>query len=143
MGFLPKYGVIRDIQNLVSQLKHFIAITYWLPSLATGGREAFDLTRMDEGREYYRFLQGLAERYVTDVDKFCADHPGLCAMLDKQNLHRLLELYQHSIPAFGHVSLFQELVFETAHQPLKRSVARGNHRHAEASAVEQCLGNDW
>ena len=57
-------------------------------------------------------------------------------MLDKPNFHRLLELYQHSIAAFGHVSLFQELVFETAHQPLKRSVSRGNHRHAEASDVE-------
>ena len=48
MGFnLPKHGVLRDIQNLVSQLKDLIAMTYWLPSVVTDGREAFDLMRMD------------------------------------------------------------------------------------------------
>lgn len=67
----------------------------------------------------------------------------LSDMLDKPNLHRLLELYQNSLSVFGHVSLFQELMFETTHQPLKRSLSRRNHRHAEAFAVEQCLRKDW
>lgn len=36
-----------------------------------------------------------------------------------------------------------ELVFESAHQPLKRCVRNSNYRDAHLSAVEHVLGNDW
>ena len=136
-------GVIRESLHLLKQLKDLIAMTYWSPSVDTDGKDAHDMMRMADGKIYQYFLQGLAENYIKEVDEFCRSHPQLGAGLDKPNLHRLLELCHHSIRAFGHVSLFQELVFETAHQPLKRSVERGNHRNAEAAAVEHCIGNDW
>ena len=36
-----------------------------------------------------------------------------------------------------------ELVFEAAHQPLNRSIARSNNHLSHIFAVEQCVGNDW
>jgi hypothetical protein len=58
-------------------------------------------------------------------------------------VHRLLELYTHTLPAFGHVGHFQELLFETAHQPLKRGIKRSNNRDPHLSEVQALLANDW
>jgi hypothetical protein len=58
-------------------------------------------------------------------------------------VHRLLELYTHTIPAFGHSSHVQELLFETAHQPLKRAIFRSNQRDLDIHAVTATLANDW
>jgi hypothetical protein len=58
-------------------------------------------------------------------------------------VHRLLELYTHNFPAFGHCRHVQELLFETAHQPLKRAIARSNQRDPHLSAVTATLANDW
>lgn len=40
------------------------------------------------------------------------------------------------------MSHFIELVFGTAHQPLKIFIVRGNHRDDHLSPVEHSLGND-
>jgi hypothetical protein len=58
-------------------------------------------------------------------------------------VHRFLELYSHTLPAFGHVGQFQELLFETAHEPLKREIKRSNNRDPQISAVQEVLANDW
>ena len=58
-------------------------------------------------------------------------------------MHRLVELYAHTLPAFGHVGHFQELLFETAHQPLKRGIKRSNNRDPHIYAVQAVLANDW
>lgn len=63
--------------------------------------------------------------------------------LDKPNLHRLIELYTHSIPAMGHVRHFAELVFEFAHQPLKRGIVRSNPQNPQIQAVKHALADDW
>ena len=63
--------------------------------------------------------------------------------MDKPNMHRLLELYVHSIPALGHVRHFSEVIFEKAHQPFKRAIQESNHRLGNVQAVEHSLMNDW
>lgn len=100
----------------------------------------------DNGSKNHAELLDRAKKYIEAVDMFCAKHsqgPLKRKSLDKPNLQRLLELYKHTIPAFGHVRHFMELVFENAHQPLKRCILRGNQQRGHVSAVDHCLGNDW
>ena len=58
-------------------------------------------------------------------------------------MHRLLELYAHTLPAFGHVRHLNELLFESAHQPLKRAMLRSNHNNPQLSAVRTVVLNHW
>ena len=78
-----------------------------------------------------------------EVDKVCANSSNAKACPDKANLHRLLELYHHKLPMFGRVREFMELIFESTHQTLKRSMARSNHRDSQLFALENFLANDW
>jgi hypothetical protein len=59
------------------------------------------------------------------------------------NVHRLRDFYTHMIPAFYHSSHVQELLFETAHQPLKRAISRSNQRDPHIHAVTTTIENDW
>jgi hypothetical protein len=62
--------------------------------------------------------------------------------LDKPNVHRLIELYAHTIPAYGHVKHVTELLFESAHQTLKRAINGSNHHDPKIAAVHSALEND-
>lgn len=62
--------------------------------------------------------------------------------LDKPNLRRLFELHLRSRPALGHVRMFAELAFESAHQPLKRAIGRSNYKEAHMQAMKCHLQND-
>jgi hypothetical protein len=55
----------------------------------------------------------------------------------------LIELFAHTIPAFGHVRHVAELLFESAHQPLKLGITSSNHRAPQVSSVYAALQNDW
>jgi hypothetical protein len=58
-------------------------------------------------------------------------------------VHRLLELYTLTIHTFGHSRHVQELLFETAHQPLKRAFFRSNQLDPHIHAVNATIANDW
>jgi hypothetical protein len=58
-------------------------------------------------------------------------------------VHRLLELYTHTIPAFGHCRHVQELLFETSHQSFKRGISRSNQRDPHIHSVTATIANDW
>jgi hypothetical protein len=89
-------------------------------------------------------LYGLALKYISKLYDLCVrDNGGIGKHLNKPNVHRLLELYTHTIPAFGHCKYVQELLFETAHQPLKRATVRSNQRDPHTHAVTATLANDW
>ena len=95
--------------------------TFFLPRLQRDGLPA--LQSMNGQREYYDRLKGLCVKYIELVDQLCGMDEVLRGELDKPNIHRLLELYHHSIPRFGHVCLFDELRFEATNQPLKRALS--------------------
>lgn len=74
----------------------------------------------------------------------CAAFPKRYQELStKPKQHRLLELYTHTLPAFGHVRHFGELVFECAHQPLKRALKRSNHKLAHLQAMKHVPSDEW
>ena len=63
--------------------------------------------------------------------------------LDKPNLHRLLELSSAYMPSMGHGSFLSELMFEAAHQALKRALERANKAHLpHNTALRHVLIND-
>jgi hypothetical protein len=98
----------------------------------------------NEGRARFDELYGLATAYVDQLQALSARDPERVGRyLKKPNVHSLIELYVHTIPAFGHVRRVQELLFETAHQPLKRAICRSNMRDPQVTAVEATLSNNW
>lgn len=64
--------------------------------------------------------------------------------LDKPNVHRLLELAHMYLPSFGHGSFLSELMFESAHQSVKRSLERANKFWLpHITALRHILLNDF
>lgn len=57
--------------------------------------------------------------YVRMVKKICSRSKLARKKLNKPILHRLMELYEVMTPKLVHAREFMELVFETAHLPLK------------------------
>jgi hypothetical protein len=95
------------------------------------------LARFDE-------LYSLASAYVNQLQALSVRDPERVGRyLNKANVLRLIELYVHTIPAFGHVRHAQELLFETTHQLLKRAIFRSNMKDPQVTAVGATLSNYW
>ena len=92
---------------------------------------------------YHRALQLFASNYVKSVDKFCRSFPDLAHLVDKPNTHRLLELSLHTSPLFNHLLYVCELVFESAHQPLKNFLSRNHTLNSHIYSVHLVLARDW
>lgn len=139
---LPADHECRRLVKILSQLRALVGFTFWWPISDLDGCAAEKLVQEDQ-EKYHANLRDMSKRYVISVDRICGQSAIAKRALDKPNLHRLIELHEHSIPALGHAREFMELVFECAHQPLKRCIARSNHNEAHISAVEHCVANDW
>ena len=87
-------------------------------------------------------LQQTGFEYVKEADALRTMSEKARKCLDKPNMHRLLELYNRSLPAFGSVHLIQELVLERGHQELKRGVVSSNFKSPQLQAMEHALAND-
>ena len=117
--------------------------TTYMPIETVDGQGAVD--GMEEARwaTYMGNLQEKATSYVRLVNWLCMRNPVVKREVDKPNVHRLLELYFHSIPRLGHVAMFQELILEGGHQPLKRGIERSNKRAPHIHAMMRMLADDW
>lgn len=127
--------------KIVDAYAALVCAAYHFPRVELDGISAC------QARATPRDIQGRAEVFFEPVQEAClrADLKAFGMRLDVPNLHRLRELVDHVIPALLHVRHAQELLFENAHQPLKRSVVTGNghddsmraltrYRQAELSA---------
>lgn len=128
---------------LLEMFQILVAETAAYPVLALDGRALVREFNRDSGRYRMNKLYGMACRYVKELDEVCKLSSKLCEILDKPNVHRLIELYAHTIPAYGHVKHITELLFESAHQPLKRGITNSNHSSPQVAAVYAALQNDW
>ena len=117
--------------------------TVYLPSAEVDGLKEVQRFDKDDGEERQLFLRNICVKYVQTINKLCRDTPALCPVLDKPNVHRLVELYMHSIPRLGHVKTFDELQFEAFHQPLKRALARSNHHNGHVYSMRMVIANEW
>jgi hypothetical protein len=82
-------------------------------------------------------------KYFKELDEVCKISTALRGTLDKPNVHRLIELYAHRIPSYGHVKHVAELLFESGHQPLKHGVTNSNHHEPQGAAIRSALHKDW
>lgn len=64
-------------------------------------------------------------------------------MLDRPSTHRLLELYVHTVPLFGHSNFVSDSTFEANHQPLKSTISSNTCNRSYVSAVYQTIAKDW
>lgn len=84
-------------------------------------------------------LRSLGETFFQLVCAAClrGDTAALGRSVDKPNLHRLREPLDHAVPALLHVRHAQELLFESAHQPVKRAIVTGNGWDDAGRALER------
>lgn len=121
----PSSASMTPLQRALKIVDSFAALVcaaYFFPRAELDGLSAC------RARITPRDLQVRAEVFFDLVQEAClrVDLKAFGMHLDVPNLHRLRELVDHVIPALLHVRHAQELLFENAHQPLKRGVVTGN-----------------
>ena len=123
------------------KFRELYAEATFIPLKERDGAQAME--SMNDSQSYFSFLKGLCVRYVDLANQLCGLSPDLRMQLDKPNLHRMVELFHHSVPRLGHVSVLDELMFEATHQPLKRALQQSNHREGHIHSMCSVLANEW
>jgi hypothetical protein len=118
--------------------------THFWPDAAFDGAATIHAFNERSGEARMDMLYGFAVDYVLRLHELCVRDEDVAEKhLNKPNVHRLIELHTHTIPSFGHCRHVQELLFKTAHQPLKGAITSSNQREPQISAVTATLANDW
>lgn len=130
-------------KQLLINMHKFFTLAFWWPNLSTDGESAWHFVHGDGMNNYHRALQVLAANFVKSVAKFSKSYPSLAREVDLPNTHRLLELAYHTIPRFNHILYVCELVFESAHQPLKFFLSRNLTLNSHIYSVHLVLARDW
>jgi hypothetical protein len=137
------FQVLEKARALLLQFQVLVARTYYLPSAMLDGADEVHAFDREWGRARLNELYVLICKYLKSLDGLCRLSEDMRKHLDKPNAHRLLELYAHTLPAFGRVHHIQELVFESEHQPLKRGIRSSNHRNEQVFSISAALASDW
>jgi len=144
--YRPKLATSRifsALYKMVCKLGELIGLTYFWPLKGVDSDADFEFV-LGKGREkYHATLLGLAKEFVVLTNNASKLNLDVLKIIDKPNVHRVLELYIHTIPAFGHVRHIQELTFEHMHQSLKRIWEKHNSSEQHIAAVKESLFNDY
>ena len=140
---LQPLSALQEAVNVLGMLEDLISRTYWYPKINVDGYKAVKNFNRGKGFDRLKELMDYSCEYVKACDRLCRISEHAKKHIDKPNLHRIIELFTHSIPAMGHVRHFSELLFECAHQPLKRGVAMSNLRDPQLQSVRHVLADDW
>jgi len=137
-------SVLKLLDNLPSKrlllnLHRFYTLAFWWPSLRNNG----EIVPGSGMKPHHSALQVLAANFVKSVENFSKLYPSLGTYVDRPNIHRVLELVYHTITAFNHVGFVCELVFESAHQPLKFFLSRNHTLNSHVYSVQLILAKDW
>lgn len=129
-------GAATPLQVGVQMLDAFTALVnalYFFPRAELDG-ETTCRTRLGS-----KELRRMGEKFFKLVCTAClrGDTAALGRSVDKPNLHRLRELLDHVVPALQHIRHAQELLFENAHQPVKRAITTGNGWDDAGRAMER------
>jgi hypothetical protein len=136
--------MLRRTLALLGSFQRLVSETQFWPRLELDGVAAIAEHNERGGSARHDLLFGMACDYIDALHALCVESSDkIGKILNKPNVHRLLELYAHTIPAFGHCRFVEELAFESAHQPLKRAIVRSNRRDPQLAAVTAVLANDW
>jgi len=120
-----------------------IGLTYFWPRKGIDSDADFEYVLGKYRNKYYANLLSLAKEFLVLVNNASKLNIDVFKIIDKPNVHRVLELYVHTIPAFGHVRHVQELTFEHMHQSLKRIWEKHNASELHLDVVKESLFNDY
>jgi len=128
-------------------LHGLINLTYFWPQKGVDTPSQIALIQGEDKSDYHAQLLAHVKSYLNCVNKSVKgarsrDDRLQVDKLDKPNVHRLLELYVHTLPAFGHARQISELLFERAHQPLKRIWEGHNPFNLHYAMVREILYDD-
>jgi hypothetical protein len=141
---LSKSVQAADVKRLLTTSQGLVRETHFWPCAALDAATTIQEINNRNGSARLDTLYVMAADYTSELHDLCLrNNLGVGKHLNKQNVHCLLELYTHTISAFGHCRNAQEFLFETAHKPLKRAIARSYQRDPHLTAVTATLANDW
>ena len=142
---LQALGLLESLpsRRLLINLHRFYSVAFWWPSFHQDGADAWRFVHGSSMSFYHKCLQLLASNFVKSVDNFTKRYPSLSSHVDRHNVHRLLELTLHTIPLFNHIGYICELVYESAHQPLKYFLSRNHSLNSHLYSVHLILARDW
>ena len=129
--------------KLLNIFKSLISLTFWWPAKETDGEDSYNYVHGHNKQKYYADMRKLAREYLQELNSFCKNYPECIKNVDKPNVHRMMELYTHTVIVFGHALFISEMLLEAAHQPLKSSLSRNNSSKSHITAVYHVLLTDW
>jgi len=91
------------IKTMLCHLHRFCSLAFWWPCTYNDGCFAWEFVHGHNVSNYHRILQRLAGNFVKSVNTYCKSHPDTAHHIDRPNVHRLLELVNHTIPNYAHL----------------------------------------
>lgn len=115
------------------------AFTFLVNALFSFPRVELDGEAACRSRAGAEELRISGDKFFKPVCSTClrGDTAALGRSVDKPNLHRLRELLDHAVPALQYIRHAQELLFENAHEPVKRAITTGNGWDDAGRAMER------
>jgi len=141
--YLSEHAHYKTLLDMIEELHALVGLTYYWPQPAVDPEEDYQYIIGSERKQYHADLLSRARKYISYTDSAAKVTEEVKSYIDKPNVHRVLELYIHTIPAYGHVRHVIESPFEHAHQALKRVWEQHNSRQNHISVVEEMLWNDF
>jgi len=92
-----------ELYRMVCALSKLIGLTYFWPQKGVDSDADFDNVFGKNRKDYHATLLATAKEFLFRTNNASKLNLDVCKMIDKPNNHRVLELYIHTIPAFGHV----------------------------------------
>ncbi len=130
---------LERIKELLNKLQNIIRIIQWNPSKDIDSE--LDINEYNMKNGYWRLerLQRYVKEYCKLVHELCKSNSSVWIILDKPNLHRLVELSVHTMPRIGNVKYGEELILEKSHQSMKRGIEHSNNKNAQLQAMNDYL----
>ena len=129
--------------NMCRILQDYISLFYYWPTKSYDMDEEIDTVNGNNGRNYLSILHTLSQKLVDSASQFIKEDGKNCRLLDKPNIHRLLELSVTSLPLVGHGRILSELVFEMVHFFFKKWFEDNPSPDSHLSAVDRALSRTW
>jgi len=141
--FMETSTVYPKLLAMIEEMHTLVGLTYFWPQPSVDPQEDYEYFVGSGRSRYLADLLSHAQKLLQLINDISKLNLTLRSIIDKPNVHRLYELYVHTIPAFGHCRQIQELTFEHGHQALKRVWEHHNGKENHISAVQESLFNDY
>lgn len=142
---LQALGCLDDIptKNLIIHLHTLTCLGFWWPYLHTDVIQAWDFIHGRDVTMYHNAMYRLSINVVNAVDRYVKRNMSFGKFVDHPNIRRLLELTTHTLPLYLHLHFVCEMVFDSAHHPLKFLLSRNNTSNSHLNSVQDILIKDW